>query len=202
MLLISRTEAKLAAASQEIASKFNVQTKYTVVDFAHADEATWRRTAAVMSTLNIGVLINNVALSYDHPEYLEQLSEQQIREMIEVNITSVNQVTSFRSPLAHLLCLDSTVWYGMQMTLMALPAMKDHKKGIIVNIGSASGSVVPASPLTSVYAGTKVSDSFTADTYSILDQWKFTCWLPVTVRASRSIHLLADTSWMADCQHV
>ena len=102
VLLISRTEAKLAAASQEIASKFNVQTKYTVVDFSHADEATWRRTAAVMSTLNIGVLINNVALSYDHPEYLEQLSEQQIREMIEVNITSVNQVTSMLSPLAHL----------------------------------------------------------------------------------------------------
>lgn len=116
MLLISRTEAKLAAASQEIASKFNVQTKYTVVDFAHADEATWRRTAAVMSTLNIGVLINNVALSYDHPEYLEQLSEQQIREMIEVNITSVNQVTSMLSPLAHLWYALSvqygTVWYA------------------------------------------------------------------------------------------
>ena len=93
VLLISRTEAKLAAASQEIASKFNVQTKYTVVDFAHADEATWRRTAAVMSTLNVGLLINNVGLSYDHPEYLEQLSEQQVRDMVEVNITSVNQVS-------------------------------------------------------------------------------------------------------------
>lgn len=118
-----------------------------------------------MSTLNIGVLINNVALSYDHPEYLEQLSEQQIREMVEVNITSVNQVTSAFSPLAHL-WYALTVRYVMQMTLMALPAMKDHKKGIIVNIGSASGSVVPASPLTSVYAGTKVSALFTAATYT------------------------------------
>ena len=44
----------------------------------------------------------------------------------------------------------------MQMTLIALPAMKDHKKGVIVNVGSAAGSVVPASPLTSIYAGTKV----------------------------------------------
>ena len=51
----------------------------------------------------------------------------------------------------------NTAWYDMQMTLIALPAMKDHKKGVIVNIGSAAGSVVPASPLTSVYAGTKVS---------------------------------------------
>ncbi|KAL3133117.1 hypothetical protein ABBQ38_007016 [Trebouxia sp. C0009 RCD-2024] len=139
VLLISRTEAKLAAASQEVASKSNVQTKYTVVDFAHADEATWKRTAAVMASLDVGVLINNVGLSYDHPEYLEQLSEQQIRDMVEVNVTSVNQ-----------------------MTLIALPAMKDHKKGVIVNIGSAAGSVVPASPLTSVYAGTKAYvDMFT-----------------------------------------
>ena len=94
MLLISRTEAKLAAASEEIASKFNVQTKYTVVDFAHADQATWKRTAAVMATLDVGILFNNVGLSYDHPEYLEQLSEQQIRDMVEVNITSVNQASS------------------------------------------------------------------------------------------------------------
>lgn len=93
MLLISRTEAKLAVASQEVASKFNVQTKHTVIDFAHADEATWKRTAAVMASLDVGILINNVGLSYDHPEYLELLSEQQIRDMVEVNITSVNQAS-------------------------------------------------------------------------------------------------------------
>ena len=95
-------------------------------------------------------------------------------------------------------CQYSMVRYGMQMTLMALPAMKDHKKGIIVNIGSASGSVVPASPLTSVYAGTKVSAAFTADTYPILDQWRIACWLPVTVHASRSTLTWWQT--LAGCQ--
>jgi len=44
----------------------------------------------------------------------------------------------------------------LQMTRIALPAMKANRKGTIVNIGSASGSLVPATPLTSVYAGTKV----------------------------------------------
>lgn len=93
MLLVSRTESKLATASEEIAAKFKVQTKYTVVDFAHADDATWKRTAAVLATLDVGILINNVGLSYDHPEYYEKLSEQQVRDMVEVNITSVNQAS-------------------------------------------------------------------------------------------------------------
>ena len=92
VLLISRTESKLVAASEEVASKYNVQTKYTVVDFAHADDATWKRTASLMATLDVGLLVNNVGLSYDHCEYYEQLSEQSVRDIVEVNITSVNQV--------------------------------------------------------------------------------------------------------------
>ncbi|KAA6427626.1 MAG: hypothetical protein FRX49_02289 [Trebouxia sp. A1-2] len=132
VLLISRTESKLVAAAEEVAKKYNVQTKYTVVDFANADEVTWQRTTTALASLDVGLLINNVGLSYDHCEYLEHLSDQDVRNMVEVNITSVNQ-----------------------MTRIALPAMKAHHKGTIVNIGSASGSLVPATPLTSVYAGTK-----------------------------------------------
>lgn len=132
VLLISRTESKLIAASEEVAKKYNVQTKYTVVDFANADEATWRRTTTVMASLDVGLLINNVGLSYDHAEYFELLSDQDVKNMVEVNITSINQ-----------------------MTRIALPRMKENRKGAIVNIGSGSGSLVPSSPLTSVYAGTK-----------------------------------------------
>lgn len=63
----------------------------------------------------------------------------------------------------------------MQMTLLVLPAMKDHKKGVIVNIGSAAGSVVPASPLTSVYAGTKVSMPVTELASLLSSHCKITC---------------------------
>jgi len=94
VLLISRTESKLVAAAEEVAKKYNVQTKYTVVDFANADEATWQRTTTALASLDVGLLINNVGLSYDHCEYLEHLSDQDVRNMVEVNITSVNQVSS------------------------------------------------------------------------------------------------------------
>lgn len=43
------------------------------------------------------------------------------------------------------------------MTRIVLPSMKERGRGAIVNIGSAAGSVVPSTPLVSVYAGTKVS---------------------------------------------
>lgn len=92
-MLVSRTESKLAAIANEIAFKYNIEAKYTVVDFAHADVATWQRTTEAIKGLDVGLLINNVGLSYDHPEYYDQLNEQSIRDIVEVNITSVNQVS-------------------------------------------------------------------------------------------------------------
>ena len=93
LVLVSRTESKLAAVANEIAFKYSVEAKYTVVDFAHADQATWQRTAEAVKGLDVGLLINNVGLSYDHPEYFDEISAETIRDIVEVNITSVNQVS-------------------------------------------------------------------------------------------------------------
>ena len=64
-----------------------------MVDFAHADEATWQHTAEAVKGLDVGLLINNVGLSYDHPEYFDKLSSETFRDIVEVNITSINQVS-------------------------------------------------------------------------------------------------------------
>ena len=93
VLLISRTESKLNAAADEISSKYRVKTKICVVDFAHADEAVWRRVASEVLALDVGILFNNVGLSYDHPEYYDELSEATTRNIVETNITSVNQAS-------------------------------------------------------------------------------------------------------------
>ena len=92
VLLISRTESKLATASEEIVSKYRVKTKYCVVDFAHAEEGVWRKVATEVLALDVGILFNNVGLSYDHPEYFDQLSGELVRNIVETNITSVNEV--------------------------------------------------------------------------------------------------------------
>jgi len=48
----------------------------------------------VLASLDVGLLINNVGLSYDHCEYFEQLSDEDIRSMVEVNITSINKASN------------------------------------------------------------------------------------------------------------
>ena len=134
-----------------------------------------------MATLDVGLLVNNVGLSYDHCEYYEQLSEQSVRDIVEVNITSVNQVCNRKERIqtaaiwcttcthqsAYIyICFTTGIW--LQMTQIALPAMKANRRGIILNVGSGSGSLVPASPLTSVYAGTKVRHSY----FLSLQRWR------------------------------
>lgn len=83
-----------------------------------------------LSGLEIGVLINNVAMNYDYPEYFLEVPSERCQQIITVNVGSVTM-----------------------MTKMILPDMLEKKKGIIVNVTSM-GMMYPL-PLYSVYCATK-----------------------------------------------
>lgn len=100
-------------------------------DLTTLDETTIARLGATITNLDIGILINNAGMSYDHPEYLEQTSLATNSSLITINTTAPTL-------LAQLLLLG----------------MKERGRGVIVNIGSANG-LLPSVPLLSVYAGTK-----------------------------------------------
>lgn len=96
--------------------------------------------------LEIGVLVNNVGISYDHPEYFVELTQEKpnfMRDIVEANINSVTHMTS-----------------------LVLPAMASRKKGVIINISSTAG-VIP-NPLLSIYSATKVSSIATDITFEFL----------------------------------
>lgn len=79
--------------------------------------------------------MNNVGISYDHPEYFVELIEKKpkfMRDIIEANIHSVTH-----------------------MTALILPEMVKRKKGVLINISSMAG-VIP-NPLLTIYSATKVS---------------------------------------------
>ena len=54
----------------------------TLLPFSVADEH--RRITKELSALEIGVLYNNVGVSYDHAEVLQDVSEEKIEALLEV----------------------------------------------------------------------------------------------------------------------
>jgi 17beta-estradiol 17-dehydrogenase / very-long-chain 3-oxoacyl-CoA reductase len=140
VLLISRTEEKLQLVQQEILQKGYkdkhgnlVQVKYVVCDYSNFDnEATRTVVQKAIADLdqNVGVLINNVGVSYRYPQFFHELTDTEVNQLLTMNI-------------------HSTVW----MTRIVLPKMLQNKKGAIVNI--SSGSALYTTPLLAEYAGAK-----------------------------------------------
>lgn len=129
MVLISRTLSKLEDMAKEVEDKYKVQTRVIAADFSKED--IYEDIKLKMAGLDVGVLVNNVGRSYDHPEYFGEVDEAGVSEkMIRMNCTSV-----------------------AKMTEIVLTPMVAKKQGYIINIGSASGS--DPTPLLSLYAGTK-----------------------------------------------
>jgi 17beta-estradiol 17-dehydrogenase / very-long-chain 3-oxoacyl-CoA reductase len=132
VVLISRTEAKLKTVEQEILAKGydGVQVKCVVCDYSKFDDKAKAAVKSSLDGLEIGVLVNNVGVSYRYPRYFHELPDEEVQNILTMNI-------------------DSTVW----MTRMVLPGMLERKKGAIVNI--SSGSALYTLPLLAEYSGAK-----------------------------------------------
>lgn len=135
MMLISRSQEKLDDVAKSLQSRYKVETKTVAVDFGQVD--IYPKIETALSGLEIGVLVNNVGISYPYPEFFLHIPDLDnfINNMINVNITSV-----------------------CQMTRLVLPRMEARAKGVILNISSASG-MYPV-PLLTVYSSTKAFVDF------------------------------------------
>jgi len=132
VLLISRTESKLQDVKKEIEAKnyAGVEVSYMVCDYSKFDKAAQDKVAKVVKELEVGVLVNNVGVSYRYPMYFHELSDSEVQDLMTMNI-------------------DSTIW----MSRMVIPGMLERKKGAIVNISSASAMY--DLPLLAEYSGSK-----------------------------------------------
>ena len=71
-ITVSRNMDKLKQVKTEIEERFDVKTKVIDIDFTK-DRTAQKRIEAEIKDLNIGILVNNVGVSYDHPEYFLQI---------------------------------------------------------------------------------------------------------------------------------
>jgi len=130
IILVSRNQTKLSEIAHELEAKFKVQTKTIAVDFGSEDPNIFEAVKNGIKNLDIGILVNNVGMSYDHSEFFCNLDKDMIDKLIRINVFGTTN-----------------------MTYSVLPGMIERKRGAIVNISSASSFVID--PMYCVYSGTK-----------------------------------------------
>jgi 17beta-estradiol 17-dehydrogenase / very-long-chain 3-oxoacyl-CoA reductase len=135
LVLISRTESKLRAVADEIDSTAKggttEKTRIVVCDYSNFDDEARSRVAKELAGLDVGVLINNVGVSYRYPMYFHELSESEVGDVVEMNVNST-----------------------VRMTKMVIDGMAKRRRGTILNV--SSGSAGYAMPLLAEYGAAKM----------------------------------------------
>ncbi|KAJ8984494.1 hypothetical protein NQ317_006154 [Molorchus minor] len=173
IILISRTQSKLDAVAKEIEAKYNVEIKTISADFTDTTHI-YKEIDKQLTGLDIGILVNNVGMSYPHPEYfLDVKNEEMYQNIINCNIFSVTN-----------------------MCKIVMPGMVERRRGVVVNI-SSTASQIP-SPLLTVYSASKsYVRKFSADLADEYSKYGITiqCLLPGYVATNMS--KIRSSTWMA-----
>ncbi|XP_076357229.1 very-long-chain 3-oxoacyl-CoA reductase-like [Tachypleus tridentatus] len=132
IVLISRNVEKLESAANNLEKRHKIKTKTLSVDFTGGSEI-YDEIQLALEGLEIGVLVNNVGMSFVYAEYFHLIPNamETIERMIRVNVIACTK-----------------------MMRMILPQMEERKCGVIVNVSSLLG-IYPI-PLLSVYSACKL----------------------------------------------
>jgi 17beta-estradiol 17-dehydrogenase / very-long-chain 3-oxoacyl-CoA reductase len=138
VIIVARTQSKLDETKAELeASAEKKETDCKVetlcIDFTQfggPETDPHKRAVIAFEGKDIGVLVNNVGMSYEFPMWFHDLTDADVKNLLTMNV-------------------DSVVW----MTRIVLKGMVQRKRGAILNISSASG-LIPA-PLLALYGATK-----------------------------------------------
>ncbi|KOB60092.1 hypothetical protein PFHG_01855 [Plasmodium falciparum HB3] len=134
LLLISRNESELKNMKRDLLEKnknYKGTIEYITFDYNANDFNTYKIIEAKIRSMDIGILINNVGVSYPYPLYFHEMEPQLIEQLVNVNLLS-----------------------SYYMTKLVLPNMIKKKKGLILYTSSGVTSL-KSCPLYTIYGSVK-----------------------------------------------
>jgi len=145
IVLVSRSIATLQTVAQSIEKECQVRTKVVACDARNP--ASVAAVMAAVSSLDVGVLINNVGVNTPKPTELKETSEADVDAMIAVNVHFTTKLTKAMIPI-----LKRRAPVGEDTPLLGSAGSRSNR-ALIMNVSSTSGTF-PV-PMMSVYSATK-----------------------------------------------
>ncbi|CAE7663258.1 KCR1 [Symbiodinium sp. CCMP2592] len=141
VLLVARSEEKLADTAKELKSVCSGATVDVLqVDFSKFDASARAMVKSKLAPLDIGILINNVGMSYPFTKYFHELKDSEVADIMQVNMDSMTWMTRI-------------VLGEIDEDLKPKSGMLLRKRGAIVN--TSSGAARMTSPLLAEYSAAK-----------------------------------------------
>ncbi|XP_044575018.1 very-long-chain 3-oxoacyl-CoA reductase isoform X1 [Cotesia glomerata] len=172
IVLVSRSLVKLEAVAKELRTTYGVETRVLEADLTEGPPV-YAKIAKLIEGLEVGVLVNNAGMSYDHPEIFTNITEETITNILQLNVAATTGIAR-----------------------AVLPGMMERRKGVIINISSTAAAI--PSPYLAVYAASKAFvDKLSADLAVEAAPRNVTvqCVLPGPVATKMS--KIKKASWMA-----
>lgn len=134
VVLISRSKDKLEEKAKEIREKYSkVEIKTLPIDYSTiGDPNVRKKIGKFLEGMEIGILVNNVGISYPYPKYFHELDDERLTALMTLNC-------------------EATTW--MTRIVMEEGGMLARKKGAIINMASIAGVIT--SPLLAQYGAAK-----------------------------------------------
>lgn len=130
IVLIGRNSELCDNEARYLEKRYGIHTFVIVHDFCNASPDTYTSLASLLQDRDVGILVNNAGVHYDHPMYFSEVSPERLHAITQVNMSGL-----------------------VMLTHALVPAMIAKKRGLIVNVSSGAGWL-PV-PLITLYSASK-----------------------------------------------
>ncbi|XP_062514678.1 inactive hydroxysteroid dehydrogenase-like protein 1 [Corticium candelabrum] len=130
IVLIDRSHGNLQVTADALALEHGVDVRMIAVEFG-ADQSIYGKMERQLGDIDVGIIVNNVGVMYDYPNFFLEISHQTLWNLIQVNIAA----TTF-------------------MTHIILPKMLSRGCGAVINI--STGAAHRPCPQLAAYTASKI----------------------------------------------